>query len=43
VHDPNRKVVIMQWIVIAVLVLGGGIGTYLMMQKLNDYKSQLDE
>lgn len=34
--EPNRKVVIMQWIVIAVLVVGGAVGAYLMVHKLSD-------
>ena len=30
----SRKVVYMQWVVIAVLVIGGAVGGYLMMHKL---------
>ena len=41
-RDPNRKVVIMQWAVIAVLVIGGGVGLFMLMNKTDDYKNQLD-
>lgn len=32
----------MQWVVIAVLVIGGGIATYMLVHKTDDYKDQVD-
>jgi hypothetical protein len=32
----NRKLIFMLWIVIAILVLGGGIGGYLLVRHAND-------
>lgn len=37
--DSNRKIVIMQWVVIAVLVIGGGIGAYLLINKTNQLET----
>lgn len=33
----------MQWLVIAVLVVGGGVGFYMLMTKTDEYKTQADE
>lgn len=40
--DPNSKVVMFQWLVIAVLVIGGGIGGYMLYSKNTDLQTQLD-
>jgi hypothetical protein len=40
--DPNGKVVVFQWVVIAVLVIGAGIGGYMLYSKNTDLQAQLD-
>jgi hypothetical protein len=35
VRNPYRKIVFMQWLVIAVLVIGAAVGGYLLVHKLN--------
>ena len=40
--DPNGKVVAFQWAVIAVLVIGAGIGGYMLYSKNTDLQTQLD-
>ncbi len=40
--DPNSKVVMFQWLVIAVLVVGAGIGGYMLYSKNSDLQAQLD-
>ncbi len=40
VKDPNRKVIVMQWLVIAALVMGSGVAVWMLMNKTDDYKNQ---
>jgi hypothetical protein len=41
--NPRRNIIVMQWTVIAVLVLGGGVAVFMATHKADDYKNQLDE
>ena len=34
-RDSSKKVIVMQWVVILVLVIGAGVGAYLMINKVN--------
>jgi hypothetical protein len=40
-HSPS-KLLLMQWIVIGVLVLGGGAAFFLLMTKTDQYKDEAD-
>lgn len=42
-RDPSRKVVIMQWFVIAVIIIGAGVAVFMLVNKTNEYKDQLDQ
>jgi hypothetical protein len=35
-RDPNRKVIYMLWVVIAVLIIGAGIGGFLLVHKADE-------
>jgi len=37
------NIVVMQWVVIAVLVLGGGAAVFMAVHKAESYKTQLDD
>lgn len=34
-RESNKKVIIMQWVVIVVLVIGAAVGAYLLINKVN--------
>ena len=37
--DPNKKIVMFQWVVIGVLLVGGTIGGYMLFQKTEQFKA----
>jgi hypothetical protein len=43
VPDSNRKVIIMQWVVIAVLLIGAGVASAMLVVRANDYELLLQE
>jgi hypothetical protein len=42
-RDPNRRIIMFQWIVIAALIVGSAVGGYMLIKKTNDTQDQLDQ